>query len=351
MHLAASKSPVRPSTRLGWSGVCRLWNSCGLTSGQYPYLYRIAHCATCPPICLAGRGGLTLLDTGWGSEEAWQALTAGVASIGADVSDIRGVLVTHMHFDHIGLAGRVREASGAWIALHQADRDVLAGPDFRDANIAFANQVKWLRSIGATEIEAAALAGSPEAFQRFTAVALPDRLLADGEIADVPGWSLRAMHTPGHTPGHLCFADAATGLFFSGDHVLPRISPNISAGRASIGDPLGDFLRSLEAIRFVDAREVLPAHEWRFRGLGERVEQLILHHKHRLGELLTAVRDHPGSVPWDLAGFLTWSRPWSQYDGRMQIFAASETLAHLVHLVVCGEVVGSDDSVPRLHRH
>ena len=57
---------------------------------------------------------------------------------------------------------------------------------------------------------------------------MPDRLLEDGEHADFPGWRMRAVHTPGHTPGHLCFAEERTGLFFSGDHVLPRISPNIA---------------------------------------------------------------------------------------------------------------------------
>src|SRR5258708_40261664 len=54
--------------------------------------------------------GLVLIDAGWGAEESWRALQAGLESIGAGVADVRGVLVTHMHFDHVGLAGRVRDA-------------------------------------------------------------------------------------------------------------------------------------------------------------------------------------------------------------------------------------------------
>jgi glyoxylase-like metal-dependent hydrolase (beta-lactamase superfamily II) len=294
----------------------------------------------------ASSGGLTLLDTGWNSEEAWDALIAGLAGIGAAIGDVSGVLVTHMHFDHIGLAGRVREASGAWIALHQADRDILARPDFRDANTAAAREIQWLRSLGATEEEAMAAVGTPESLKKFVDVALPDRLLADGDLADVPGWSLRAIHTPGHTPGHLCFADEESKLFFSGDHVLPRITPNISADRFGSGDPLGDFLRSLQAIRPRQTSEVLPAHEWRFRGLAERVDQLTLHHENRLGALLAALREHPASLPWNLAGNLTWSRPWDQYSGRMQIFAVTETVAHLRHLEVRGLVTRTDDPAP-----
>jgi Metallo-beta-lactamase superfamily len=47
----------------------------------------------------AGPAGLTLIDTGWDSDESWDALTAGLAEIGGTVTDVRGVLVTHMHFE------------------------------------------------------------------------------------------------------------------------------------------------------------------------------------------------------------------------------------------------------------
>jgi glyoxylase-like metal-dependent hydrolase (beta-lactamase superfamily II) len=296
----------------------------------------------------AGPGGLTLIDTGWYHDEGWDALTSGLAGIGGGgITDVRGVLVTHMHFDHIGLAGRVREESGAWVALHQADRDVLARPHFNDVGARATMEGEWLRELGASAAEVAA-ALSADKFESGH-IALPDRLLADGELADVPGWSLRAVHTPGHTPGHLCFAEERTGLFFSGDHVLPRISPNISAHGHYDEDPLGDFLKSLQAVRSRQPTEVMPAHEWRFKGLAERVDQLTLHHEHRLEELLTAVRANPGSVPWDLAGYLTWSRSWDQYDGRMRIFAVTETLAHLWHLVTRGLVTRSEEPVPRYH--
>jgi glyoxylase-like metal-dependent hydrolase (beta-lactamase superfamily II) len=248
-----------------------------------------------------------------------------------------------MHFDHIGLAGRVREASGAWIALHVAYRDIVARPELRDAHLAAARQTKWLRLLRASEEEAAV---TPKSFEPFLNIAFPDRLLAGGELADVRGWSLRAVHTPGHTPGHLCFVEERCGLFFSGDHVVPRITPNISAGLPGANDPLGEFLRSLQAVRSLEAREVLPAHEWRFRGLAERVDQLTVHHEPRLDEVLHAVREHPRSLPWELAGYVKWSRPWDQYEGHMRIFAVNETVAHLWHLVVQGWISRSKDAVP-----
>ena len=297
-------------------------------------------------LALAG-GGLGLVDAGWGSTEAWTALERGLASIGAAPADVRGVLVTHLHFDHLGLAGRVREASGAWLGMHPADASIVGSPRFRDPAAAAAAEVAFLVSLGADPGEAGEDVGPVEHYVPFASMARPDRLLEDGDVADLPGWRMRAVHTPGHTPGHLCFAEERTGLFFAGDHVLPRISPNISTTPAGLPDPLRSYLASLEAVGAHEPAEVLPAHEWRFRGLAERTGELAGHHERRLAELLAAVRAHPRSTPWELAGQLTWSRSWDQYERRMRIFAVTETDAHLRLLATRGLVVGDGAAMPR----
>lgn len=291
-------------------------------------------------------GGLGLIDAGWESDEGWTALTDGLAAIGGGVEDVRGVLVTHLHFDHLGLAERVRQASGAWVAMHPADAAVVASPAHRDAAAFAAAEVEFLVSLGADRDEAVSDVGPVERLTSFTRMAVPDRLLEDGDRADLPGWSLRAVHTPGHTPGHLCFAEERTGLLFSGDHVLPRITPNISTSFDGLADPLRDYLTSLGRVGAAEPDEVLPAHEWRFRGLAERTAAIADHHEHRLAELLDAVRAHPDSTPWQLAASLTWSRPWAEYERRMRIFAVTETDAHLRLLASRGLVTGSGGAVP-----
>jgi glyoxylase-like metal-dependent hydrolase (beta-lactamase superfamily II) len=295
---------------------------------------------------LGSESGLTLIDAGWESDDSWRALCDGLSGIGASIADVRGCLVTHQHFDHIGLARRVQQEAGAWVALHSADRDAIMRPEYRDPDAAHRAELRWLVSVGADEEEAQALSAGPEKFATRPGVVVPDRLIEDGEAVGVPGWDLRAVHTPGHTPGHLCFADSKSQIVFSGDHVLPRISPHISADRRGEQDLLGRYLSSLTKIGAHPATEVMPAHEWRFRGLQERTEQLLEHHERRLSELLDIVCRIPGSVPWILAGELTWSRPWDQYDGRMRITAVSETVAHLVHLVERGLVKRDDSAVP-----
>lgn len=291
-------------------------------------------------------GGLGLIDTGWGSDDSWAALQAGLGEIGASAADVRGVLVTHLHFDHLGLAERLRQASGAWIAMHPADAAVVGSPALRDPAVFVAAEIEFLVSLGADRDEAASDVGPVENVRHFSRMAVPDRLLEDGEHADFPGWRLRAIHTPGHTAGHLCFTEQRTGLLFSGDHVLPRISPNISSTHTGAPDPLRDYLESLAAIGAEEPTEVLPAHEWRFRGLRSRTDELTAHHEHRLAELLEAIRSNPGSTPWQLAAHLTWSRPWDQYERRMRIFAVTETDAHLRLLASRGLVVSDGGAVP-----
>jgi glyoxylase-like metal-dependent hydrolase (beta-lactamase superfamily II) len=293
----------------------------------------------------ASGGGLVLLDTGWNADESWETLVAGLKSIGASTADVRGVLVSHMHLDHSGLAGRLREASGAWIAMHPADIAVIEDRFHGDPEVVFRQEVAWLRQLGAPAEEVAESVGSVEAYRNSIKIAVPDRPLVDGDIADVPGWRLRAVHTPGHTAGHLCFVDEGAQRFLAGDHILPRITPNIASG-GEAEQPLADYLKSLAKVRDLDVVEILPAHEWRFRGLAERVDGIAAHHERRLAELLAAIAEHPGATCWELAGYLTWSRSWDQYAGRMRISAVSETAAHVKELVRRGAAVSSGGDVP-----
>ena len=292
-------------------------------------------------------GGLVLLDSGWGDDDSWAALQAGLASIGAAVTDVRGVLVTHMHWDHLGLADRIRQASGAWVALHEDDLALVSRPEYRDPDLAVARDRERLLRLGAGPEEADGARDRREFWTTFTNTALPDRVLRDGDRADAPGWDLRVVHTPGHTPGHVCFAEARLDTLFAGDHVLPRITPNISVEVGGPDDPLGQYLASLHQTSMLPLTHVAPAHEWRFDGLAARTAQIAAHHDRRLAEVVAAVAARPDSTPWEIAGHLTWSRSWDQYAGRMRVFAVTETVAHVARLVATGDLLSTGGAVPR----
>jgi glyoxylase-like metal-dependent hydrolase (beta-lactamase superfamily II) len=290
--------------------------------------------------------GVAIVDAGWDTPEAWSALAAGLQVGGFALADVRAILITHIHPDHYGLAGRVREESGGWIGLHRLEAETLPAR-YGNAEELIRRGEAWLRRAGAAADEASALAGSSRDMLPFVRMAEPDRLIEDGEVVPLPGWQLRAVWTPGHTPGHLCFHEERTGVLLSGDHVLPRITPNVSAHPQQLPDPLRAFLDSLAKVGELDVDEVLPAHEYRFRGLPGRVADLREHHEQRLAELLALVRQRPGSTTWQLAERLPWRRPWAQIVGFSRRAAVGETLAHLELLVSRGLAVNSGGETQR----
>ncbi|WP_327089700.1 MBL fold metallo-hydrolase [Nonomuraea sp. NBC_01738] len=291
--------------------------------------------------------GVVIIDAGWNTDEAYIALADGLRIAGYELTDVKGVLVTHIHPDHYGLAGRIRETSGAWIALHPADASLLHD---RYDDSAIESLIRRERQVlvrsGVPELTLDELAGASMMIRHMVSMAKPDRLVEDGEELGLPGWDLRALWTPGHSPGHLCFVDTGRRILFSGDHVLAKITPIVAVHPQSGPNPLADYLDSLESVRKWDVDEVLPAHEYRFLELAERVDYVMAHHHERLAEIEVVLAGSTGATCWDIATLLTWSRPWETIPPFMRRSANNETLAHLVWLEARGRVrreVGEPD--------
>jgi glyoxylase-like metal-dependent hydrolase (beta-lactamase superfamily II) len=281
--------------------------------------------------------GPYLIDAGWNTDEAFEALSAGLAVAGCAVAEVQGVLVTHIHPDHYGLAGRVREASGGWVALHPKDAELIHDryeePDDLLERVATA-----LRRMGAPPEELDPLKNAAMPLRPLVDPVLPDVLLEDGDRPEVPGWNLQTIWTPGHSPGHICFYESTQQLMLSGDHVLPRITPNIPYHPQAGANPLGDYLESLDKLEPYDVNEVLPAHEYRFADLRLRLEELRQHHRDRFAEVLAIIADEPRSA-WDVAAAMHWSRSWDDIAGFMRRAAVGETVSHLRALEEQGRVV------------
>ncbi len=290
--------------------------------------------------------GPVLVDAGWEHPDSWGALRDGLAAFGMDVADVHGVVVTHYHPDHAGLAGRVREASGAWIAMHRDDSAVVRL--FREA-VAADDERTWelasLRRAGADDGEILGTAGRRR--ERIDPPAQPDRELEDRELVDLPGRRLRAVWTPGHSPGHLCLHLEDGDRMFTGDHVLPKITPHIGLYPYDLPDvdPLGDFLRSLDRVAAIPVGEVLPAHQHRFHDLAGRAGEIARHHEERLAELTGLLSREPVTL-WQVAAGLRWREPWADMSSRSRRMAAGEAAAHLRVLERRGIARREGDSDP-----
>lgn len=170
----------------------------------------------------------------------------------------------------------------------------------------------------------------------------------DGPVVVDPGWDsaegwaaltagLTAADTTVSEVTGICLRDEDARLLLTGDHVLPRITPNIGLAPATDRPALADFLASLRGVARYDDHDVLPAHEYRFRGLAGRTHELLDHHERRCAEVLDAITTLGRPTHWQLAEQLTWSRPWSEV-GTMRIGAVAETAAHVAYLETRGLV-------------
>jgi glyoxylase-like metal-dependent hydrolase (beta-lactamase superfamily II) len=279
--------------------------------------------------------GAVLVDPGWESPSGRAALTEGATAAGFRIADVTGVVLTHTHPDHHGLSGWVRETAGAWIGMHPAEAEALPGRVWRGRSAGAGRD--WLVLHGVPEAEVGDLLLDSRYARHLMSMAEPDRAFEDGDLLPLGRHRVRAVWTPGHTPGHLCLHDADAAILLTGDHLLPRISPNIAVHIGDDGDPLTDYLSSLGETGKYAAEEALPAHEYRFRGIDARAADLIRHHDERGQEIVRAMRTGK-STTWEIAAALTWSRGWAALHGMPRRMALAETVAHLHHLRTIGSV-------------
>jgi glyoxylase-like metal-dependent hydrolase (beta-lactamase superfamily II) len=165
---------------------------------------------------------------------------------------------------------------------------------------------------------------------RRTELTEPTRFLADGDGVG----RLRAIWTPGHSPGHLCFTDTVSGRMFTGDHILDPVTPHVGVWHEVRGDAMGEYNDSLRKVAAIGATGVLPAHGEPFPDLQRRVDELLAHHETRDAQVLAALRDGPRTAA-DVARAMPWTRrnrPFDELSEAHQQFAVAETLAHLENL-------------------
>ena len=227
--------------------------------------------------------------------------------------------------------GRIKEISGSKIYIHNLEKEV-----FRtryEVTEEFLHQIETWFTMNGVPADMIAAVRAPIAGFRKPIPAVPDVLLNGGETIPSGKFNLQVIWTPGHSPGHICLYEPTQKILFSGDHVLPVITPNISLTPGATNNPLGDFINSLLTVKKLDVDLVLPAHENIFRNLPKRVDEIIRHHEVRNAEILKAM-NHQEMTAYQIAELVTWMPEqggikYADLKPVAQLAAVSETLAHL----------------------
>lgn len=283
-----------------------------------------------------------LIDSALDTDENWDALGDALAALDRDITDVASVTITHLHGDHTGLAWRIREASGAVVRMHEREAADLQSrarfgenvePENPNAETASSAARERLDAWGVPADVRDGLLGIASARGELISTGDVDEAVADGDPIDFGAWQGRAIHTPGHTNGHLCIAIDTEQLLFTGDHLMPVTSSGLALGGERSADPLGEYIASFDRLAGYAEFEVLPGHDFRFSGLVDRTSAIRTHHDARtrqVGKILADAEAQGEQLSlWQVASQVTWTGGFENLAGVSLLSALAQTEMHV----------------------
>lgn len=277
---------------------------------------------------LIGGEPWVLIDTGMYTPEAVDVLERGLAEAGVAFEQISSILITHHHPDHYGMSAPIRDRSGARVMIHRGDVDMMYESMYGGSMGTF------IREHGGPDLTGMA---PPLLGVKEFRPAAPDAYLVDEQIFEMGDRRMRVLHTPGHSPGHSCFALEEERIILTGDHILPKITPHIGHFPGGNPNPLAAFLDSLKRVGEGNYRLGLPAHGEPFLDPSSHVARIVAHHEFRLRAIVDAL-GRGAKTAWDVVPDIFGTLPAPH-----QFAAFFETLSHLVLAESEGQIVQERD--------
>lgn len=288
-----------------------------------------------------GEGGWSIIDSGFNDGPTiaqWEAIfTQGVLAKGA----VENLFFTHFHPDHFGLAGWLHGKTGASVQMTPGEWRMvqsLTDPD----NVERLEQLyrPYYNHAGVDEDVLEKLLNRRMGYRSVIhPPPLHTEAVHPGQTVALGGRAWKIIGGYGHSPEHASLYNAADKILIAGDMVLPFITPNISyfPGNPPGHDPVDLYMETLKAIRaeVPDDVLVLPSHGIPFRGLHERIDDILAHHRHRLDKLSDVLSRGPQTGYAAMQGLFAHR----QLKSGDVFFALGETMAHLVYEVRRGNVV------------
>ena len=271
---------------------------------------------------------LTLIDTGPKAHVTREALQAGLGRLGRRLEDIRRIIVTHHHADHMGLAAEITQLSGAEIWTHPYSVPWLADYATEQARHAPFYAAIWQQAGVPAEI-VALMNASNSSLVRWVDPVMATHTLDESQQIEFGGTPWQVFHTPGHAGGLICLWEPASRTLLANDHMLRDISPNpILEPPINPDGPrprrLVEYLHHLRRMAALEPLVALPGHGDLVTDVAGLVHQRVAFHARRADRLLASLNGSARSL-WDLT-----QQAFPRVQRGMDYFLAlSEVLAHL----------------------
>ncbi|MBN1470830.1 MAG: MBL fold metallo-hydrolase [Syntrophaceae bacterium] len=272
-----------------------------------------------------------IIDTGFNRNICFEAMQKGLHDLDIDLNKT-DFMLTHMHSDHTGLVSRLfTDTSKVYIS--------------RIDSLVFNENIDWSAMLeyamhNGFELEELIRAAESHPGFKYRPKKIPEfSLLDNDDILQIGDYRLKCLLTPGHTQGHICLYEEEKQLFFSGDHVLYDITPHIESWSYEVNS-LKNYIESLNKVRNLPVKLVLPGHRNFFTDLAGRIDELKNHHEIRANEVLEVLGKNTLSA-YDIAAGMTWDidcDSWEQFPITQKWFAVGEAIAHLLYLESEGQV-------------
>ena len=301
---------------------------------------------------LRGAAGWTVIDTGLNTPDAQAGWQMAMSQLNLTAESVQQIILTHVHPDHYGLAGWLQQQ---W--QHPTTGE--SPPIFASAREIEIAQETWHKKEGWLESLMAfwATCGIPQpiAEKVIEATASTRRLMNplpshvqpidESQPIQLGDRQMQVIHAPGHSDGQLIFFDESDGLLLVGDHVLQKITPNVSRWPGGEANPLGRYLNSLSSLRELPVQQAFPGHRAILTNWQGRLSELLHHHDERIEVSAEAVT-RPVTV-YEASRLIFNHDNFTMHEVR---FAVTETLAHLEHLLAEGRVRRSGEAVWQYER-
>src|SRR5690625_4198577 len=266
-----------------------------------------------------GEDGHLVIDTGLHNEKTIKRWNDELQQ-----KSVTDIFVTHHHPDHFGYAGRLQQKLNARVTMSEIEYKM--GTNMWQKKLLDKLTENYKHCAIPDDISKQMYENTKDFIPLVTPYPTVHRYFQEYERVKIGNFEYEVLFTPGHSDGLISFYNAEKKVLISTDHILPRITPNISYWFVGDDNPLKTYLASLDKVKQLDIDYVIPSHGKPFYDGGKRIAKIIEHHDNRLNETLAAVKQH--STIYNICQQL-FQFELTIHETR---FAIGETIAHLEYL-------------------